>query len=451
MMLRNSFVAAGFAALLISGCQSSQPQPKPENTPSQPGPVTRHSTAPQPPVMYSVCAENLPTSGQWKGDPVLFDINGDGNLDLAAQPRLANGPHIWYGNGKGGWTEVISGWAHHETSCGGGIEFADLNGNGRHDMAVADHCRGVFVFLREEDDEWDMVTQNLHPAPLAKTDMESQTFMGAEDIAVGDINGDGFPDLIASASDEGGINVYLGDGTGRNWKHTQTSLPTKGWANRIKLVDINRNGKLDLLASYSDGPRLWLGDGKGDFTEKSEGLPSPVIRGLYTGIATADFNGDGLLDIVAANWVDGPEVFLQQKDGRWVQVPDIFPDLMGGAIGLAAGDLDGDGHQDIVFSGQYKNEPGITRGVFVLKGDGKGGFTYMRSNGLPETGLLTTMGVTLGDVNGDGMLDIVAGSGMTVERVPGGPAGPVVPQHLVVWCSQLPARGASLTKGQSGQ
>jgi len=378
---------------------------------------------------------------------LLQDINGDGLMDLAAHPRLGNGPHIWYGDGNGRWNEAFAGWEQHENSCGGGLVFKDVNGDDKVDLCIADHCRGLFVYLGDGKDGWTPATKNLFPSDLVTTDLENQTFLGAEDLDVGDVNGDGFFDIISTASDESGISMYFGDGTGRNWTRRPCDLPNKAWANRVMLKDMDKDGDLDVVASYADGPRVWHNDGRANWTNASTGLPEPVIRGLYTGIAVADFNEDGRLDIATANWVDGPEVYTQNANNTWQKLPDVFPQMMGGAIGLDVADLDLDGHVDIVVSGQMHNEPGFVRGVFAIRGDGQGNFTYMAYNGLPDTGLMTTMGIELGDVNGDGLPDIAAGSGMTVERVPTGPKGPAIEQHMIMWCSQPTARSAALTKG----
>jgi len=162
-----------------------------------------------------------------------------------------------------------------------------------------------------------MTTEGLFP-PTVKSKIPTQddelkaVFIGAEDIALGDINGDGFLDIVASASDQGGFEVYLGDGTGKNWKPwTDSGLPdllhpeagdedNAGWANQVKLVDINKDGCLDVVASYYKGPRVWLGNCKGHFKDASQGLPAPLIGGLYRGIDFGDVNEDGLLDFAAA-------------------------------------------------------------------------------------------------------------------------------------------------------
>lgn len=452
MTLRKTLFGIGLVCLSLTACRGPDSGASRVDNRADRGPTTPLATTDAPPpVMYSLCSENLPTQGQWKGDPILQDINGDGFVDLAAHPRLGNGSHIWYGDGRGGWTEAFSGWEQRENSCGGGLVFTDVNGDGQLDLCIADHCRGVFVYLGDGEGGWTPGVKNLYPSDLVKDDIENQTFLGAEDLDVGDLNGDGYPDLIVGASDESGISMYLGDGTGKNWTRKLTTLPDKGWANRIMLADMDNDGDLDVVASYADGPRVWHNDGKANWTEASTGLPEPVIRGLYTGIAIGDVNEDGRLDIATANWVDGPEVYIQRADATWEKLPDVFPQMLGGSIGLALGDLDQDGHLDIVVSGQMKNEPGYVRGVFALRGDGRGHWKYLAGNGLVEAGLMTTMGIALADVNGDGLPDIAAGSGMTVERVPSGPSGPSIAPHMIMWCSHVPTRAASLTSDSRGR
>lgn len=371
----------------------------------------------------------------WKCDPVVGDFNEDGLLDLAALSRLGTGPRMWLNAGKSGWTASPFGLVAPKHSCGGGLSVADVNLDGHLDLAVADHCHGVSVYLGDGAGRWTIVARELHPPMTGSDDSSDPTSAGAEDVALGDVNSDGFPDLIASASDEGGISLYLSDGTGRKWTWTQTDLPSKGWANRVMLADVNGDGSLDIVAAMGVGPRVWLGDGRGAWRAASAGLPGPVIRGLYHGIDVGDLNEDGRPDIAVANWVDGPEVYLQQSDGSWHKTPDVFPNMRGGAAGLALGDLDGDGHLDIVVSGRLTLDGGFVRGVFALYGDGAGHWSYAADSGLPETGLAFTAGVALADLNMDGRVDVVAAGGLIVETAPG-PTEPVIPQRLTVWCGQ---------------
>jgi len=406
-----------FAAILcLASCAGIQSQPSKASL--EPGPKFRLS------------AGGLAEKGMWKCTPLLTDINRDGHLDVIAMARLGDGPHVWLGDGKGNWKDSSQGLNIAKGSCGGGIAVGDITKSGRLDLAVADHCTGVYVFLQQPDGSWKAVVEGFYPPAVdlnvPKDDEATRVlFIGSEDLALGDITGDGCLDIVSAASDQGGFAVYAGDCTGKNWKQLEKNgLPDNenpepededraGWANRVLLTDINADGKLDVVASYYKGPRVWLGDGKGHFKSASVGLPSPQIGGLYRGLVYGDVNRDGLLDLVAANDVNGPELFLQQQDGSWKYSGDLMPSLQNGALGVALGDFFKSGNLDMVVAGRRKVEMGSHYGLFFLKGDGKGNFKEVETN-LPGNGLSVTWGVATGDVNEDGLPDFVAATGGAV-------------------------------------
>jgi hypothetical protein len=166
------------------------------------------------------------------------------------------------------------------------------------------------------------------------------------------------------------------------------------------------DGNLDIAAAYSAGPRIWLGDGKGGWREASEGLPAPDIHGLYQGIAVADVNGDGLLDIATGSATTGAEVFVQEPGPKWRKASDGIIE-MNVVFGVALGDLNNDGHVDLVAAGKTAiDEIGGVYGVFAFLGDGAGHWKLVENSGLPSTGKEKSWGVGLADIDRDGVLDI---------------------------------------------
>ena len=91
----------------------------------------------------------------------------DGHLDLLAIARLGDGAHVWLGDGKGNWTDSSEGLKMKGGSCGGGIAVGDINKDGFADLAVADHCSGVYVYLADGAGHWKMVTEGLYPPTVS--------------------------------------------------------------------------------------------------------------------------------------------------------------------------------------------------------------------------------------------------------------------------------------------
>jgi hypothetical protein len=391
-------------------------------------------------VHFRPAMSGLPMDGMWKCDPIFADFNADGHMDIAAIVRLGDGPHVWLGNGNGEWTESSSGLDPNDNSCGGGMQAIDINKDGHLDLAVADHCNGVFIYVGNGKGEWLMTTRALHPNIVVEHEDEVSMYTGAEDIGAGDVNGDGHIDLVVASSDNAGINVYFGDGTTINWEHQETpALPRNGWTNRLLLDDIDNDGDLDIVAAVNAGPRVFKNsDGKGDWIPYSGGLPTPLVQGLFHGIAVGDIDEDGLTDIAVANWIDGPDVFRQHPAGGWEPIEVGFDRMTGGAQGLALGDMNNDGHVDIAVTGRLDREGrGCVRGLFALLGDGTGAFEWQQECGLPNFGLAGCAGVAIGDINGDGWGDVALGTGLKNETGPR--REPTIPQRLVLFSAHEPS------------
>ena len=378
-----------------------------------------------PSLTFALATNGLPADGRWKSTPAVADINNDGHLDLAAHIRLGRRPGAWLGEGKGGWTDASEGLAIPEaTTCGGGVALADLNRDGSLDLAVGDHCEGALVFLGDGQGRWTLATGAINPEASKRPEYEEtdNPFTGVEDIAAGDLNSDGYLDLVLGASDRGGLVVLAGDGSGKTWKEIKvTGLPTAddpgegvddegGWARRVLLTDVNADGHLDVVAAYHRGPRVWLGDGKASFKAASQGFPSPMLYGVIQSLTVGDVNEDKRPDVVVANAVNGAEVYLQAPDGSWRLQTDPMPSLRGGAQAVGLGDLNGDGHLDLVIGGRRSTGRTAGYGLYVFLGDGKGHWTRATTN-IPEDDLEITWGIATADIDRDGRVDLVVGLG----------------------------------------
>jgi len=230
---------------------------------------------------------------------------------------------------------------------------------------------------------------------------------GSYDVAAGDFNGDGKPDLAVCLSISGPTQpnqllILINEGGG-TFRRGQSLSGCRG---PLTIADFNGDSKLDI---YDGGVNLWLGNGDGTFTGPmvyNPPLPyQPVI---------ADFNGDGLPDLADIVSYDDPHeagVWLNQGGGRFNPTPQLVvnfttPTGTTNADSLAAGDFNGDGKADLA----YLDPEGELR-VFLGNGDGtfQAGASYSFPVGYGY--IPATIGLYAQDMDGDGKLDLVVTTG----------------------------------------
>lgn len=186
-------------------------------------------------------------------------------------------------------------------------------------------------------------------------------------LAVADMNGDGFPDIVLPSQRKGnGIPfIFLGDGKGHwhNWENIK--WPHTVDYGSVAAADFNKDGHMDLVFGvHLNGVYVFLGDGKGNFTEVSKGLPRdfPTRR-----VVAVDVDGDGNPDIVTSS--EGPtalertenasygkiRVYLNRKNGtEWVGSNVSEPSVRIGGDWLSAGNFNGDRIPDFVSSSVFQ-------------------------------------------------------------------------------------------------
>lgn len=223
------------------------------------------------------------------------------------------------------------------------------------------------------------------------------------DIAVADLNGDNHLDLLTANTGGNTISVLLGDGRGEFRAAAGSPLAGCPVTHLVVPGDVNIDRKLDLAITCHDSNDVivYLGDGRGGFTP-APGSPFPALttgQPHNHGLALADVNGDAHPDILTSNQ-HHHSVSVLLGDGRGGFRPaggSPFP--VGRApYPLAAGDVNGDGHADVVTPNVGSNN------VTVLLGDGRGGFAPAPAS--PLAVATRPYFVALGDLNGDRRLDL---------------------------------------------
>lgn len=242
-------------------------------------------------------------------------------------------------------------------------------------------------------------------------------------VALGDVDGDGDLDALFGNYDEmskgwGQNQLHINDGSGC-FIDTPVQIPS-GSDNTTSLAigDVDNDGDVDLFVGNSWCPynyaqnRLHLNDGSGIFTDAtSSHLP---VDDLCTNcVALADLDDDGDLDAFLGNqpgMSDGRNrIYANTGSGTFVYVPSCLPSHADRTLDIAVGDVDGDGDLDVMIGNEGNavfNSPEQNR---LYVNDGTGQFSNA-TNQIPGEAN-HTYSVAFGDLDGDGDLDAVMGNG----------------------------------------
>jgi hypothetical protein len=330
------------------------------------------------PTVYSI----LDQSGY--AGIAAVDVNGDGILDLIVTNNVGS-----YSAGYTASVEVLLGnpdgtfEAGIVTSVPGdfvvySMAVGDLNSDGKLDVVVTEQginsdINAAATLLGNGDGTFQAPVAYAAPTSASGT------------IAVADLNGDGFLDVVVGNQSNASISILLGDGSGGFSSSFALNMP--GYPNYVMARDLNADGFADLvIAGYGvEGEigSVWvlLGNGNGTF-KQAVVYGSGQNPGAF---AMGDVNEDGKLDIVSA----GPEVFLGNGDGTFRPAVSFYPATT--IIGVA--DFNLDGKPDIL---TLTNQT-----LAMLLGKGDDSFVSLPdyTRGFPSK-------ILTGDFNGDGVTDL---------------------------------------------
>jgi hypothetical protein len=335
------------------------------------------------------------------GFVVSADFNEDGTVDLAFTEAssipnnpvpgrvgvmLGTGdgtfpPPAWYAVGDSPWSLVVG----------------DFSGDGTPDLVTADQGRSISVLIGTGDGTY-------QPAVFTNVNV-------AYPIVADDFDVDGKLDLAIVHRGDAAVAVLLGRGDGQF--AGQTDSPVGGRPGSIVSAELNGDGKLDLvvadLNTGGNGVLVLLGAGDGSFL---------APRAFRTGITepsvgpTADFNGDGKIDLVVTSAQGSPgtdvAVLFGTGDGGFADAVTYPAGDRLGAVGV--GDFNGDGKPDLII-----NNRGESDNVRVLINTGSGFGNAL----VYSTGRISSF-VAVADFDGDGNVDALVGDRILFGNGAGG-------------------------------
>jgi Bacterial Ig-like domain (group 3)/FG-GAP-like repeat/Viral BACON domain/S-layer homology domain len=361
---------------------------------------------------------------------VAADFDGDGKVDIALGNGILHNTSIFLGHGDGTF-----GTATTYATADGPMVVADFNRDGIPDLVIV-HAHTFAILLGHGDGTF------ASPVEYSAGGMPSA-------VAVGDLNGDGKPDLvtIVPTADTQGllIVVLLGNGDGTfsapNSYPLYTTAPLEEFITAIVLEDVNGDGKLDLAIAGGATQGVWLclGHGDGTFASPVQYNAAGQDFGYGVGIAAVDVNGDQKMDLVTdlelqnfRGYGLGNELqtFYGNGDGTFQPVEILNPPLTHILTKLVPVDLNGDGRVDLLswgydwssnfilklFSGGVLPElrTSATHAGNLTPGQTGATFTVVVSN--PGT-IATTGSITVNyQLNGFMNLDSMSGTGWTCSN-----------------------------------
>jgi flagellin len=304
----------------------------------------------------------------------VADFSGDGVTDVVGWAGAGLAFQAGLGNGTFSAATTLT-----TSATPYGFEAADFNNDGALDLVGAVGTATLSVFLNNR-------VGGFNPATSVTTGGAASL------IAVVDANSDGRMDIVTATNNLAGndtLSLLLGNGSGGFAAPSTISLGTGFDPNALEAGDFNGDGVTDLLLLSNAGSSVvYRGNGVGGFTLQNS------TSGPYLNATVGDFNGDGISDFAQSD-AGTVEVWLGSQSGTFT----LSSSLSGNQVGV--GDMNGDSALDIITT------DGDNNSFSILLGNGSGGFS---DSGMQGVGFLPS--IATGDVDGDGVTDIVA-SGYT--------------------------------------
>ncbi len=329
---------------------------------------------------------------------LLGDVDGDGDLDLVVG-NVAQQNCLYLNNGTGWFTDATVARMPVGSYYTTALALRDVDGDGDLDLVVGNYAQQGRLYLNNGAGTFTDATATRMPVGTPDTGS----------LRLGDVDGDGDLDLVVESVEQR-TRLYLNNGSGRFADATTSSMPTFAGTTALAMGDVDGDGDLDLVVGRGGTAAaqcsLMLNDGRGIFSDATAAR-MPIALSTIASVVLGDVDGDGDLDLVIGDSSQNVLLYLNDGTGTFTDVTASRMPVSGRVTSLAMGDVDGDGDLDLVVASVGAgSQYGQSR---LYLNNGTGTFTDVTATRMPS-GLYDIRSVVLGDVDGDGDLDLALGN-----------------------------------------
>jgi hypothetical protein len=368
-------------------------------------PVTANSAAAVAPA-FVAASESPVNVGRGSGGIFLVDLNGDGHLDLLTQHLMQNSIGVQLGDGTGQFTPLPGGPLKLDYAPAA-VVVGDINGDHTPDLCIAardDVSETIHILLG--DGKGGFKPAGNSPLTMAASEQSFKPI-----VRLVDINGDGKLDLLYANGVRNTIAIMLGDGHGGFSSAGALKLAGNELYSFIA-GDVDGDGRPDILATSNGGPNrqaATLTTMRGDGTGVFAAIASTAVDRDASAAGLADLNGDGLPDVVLTHGEDKRvSILLNSGHGTFSAAPGSPLRLPAAIFAVGVADVNHDGRPDLVLPTVHNQAKPYRSEIVVLLGAGNGRFEP--APGSPFAAGAGAYNAAIGDVNEDGKPDIAASS-----------------------------------------